>query len=87
MPLHAARLWLHPNVPGNRKLSGAQPIQMKIENGIGIYPDDTGPRLPVLGLRALTLNKLQVVLDTDRLMVDVRTLDWRTKLLRLLSRM
>jgi hypothetical protein len=73
VPLHAARLWLHANVRGTRQVDEREPRQLAVEEGIAIYPDDTGPRLPVLGLRALTLNRLRSVVDGDRRYVTVRT--------------
>jgi len=85
VPLHAARLWLHPNVSGERLPSGARPFQLSVEEGIAVYPDDTGPRLPVLGLRVLTANKLLTILDSDRRLLHLRSPDVRTKILRFLS--
>jgi len=46
-----------------------------------IYPDDLGPRLPVLGLRALTQNQVHVAIDPERMRVSLRTPDWTTKIL------
>jgi hypothetical protein len=73
VPLHAARLWLHANVRGTRDLDERDPYHLAIEEGIAIYPDETGPRLPVLGLRALTLNRLRSVVDGDRRYVTLST--------------
>ena len=80
VPLYSARLWLHPNIPGQRRIAGVRPIQLKIVEGIAIHPDATAPRLPVLGLRALTRNDLCMTLDSERRVVHLRTPDWRTKL-------
>ena len=55
IPLHAASVWLHRNRPRERAVGDQEPHLLKLEEGIAIYPDDIGPRLPVLGLRALTL--------------------------------
>ncbi len=73
VPLHAARLWLHTNVRGTREIDTRDPFPLAIEEGIALYPDETGPRLPVLGLRALTLNRLRSVVDGDRRYVTLRT--------------
>src|SRR5262249_43501086 len=73
IPLHAARLWLHPNVRGERRATGADPVPLQIEEGIAIYPDEAAPRLPVLGLRALTVNKLHLTIDSERRVVSLRT--------------
>jgi hypothetical protein len=80
--LHAARLWLHPNIPGERQVAAAEPVGLNIDEGIALYPDEAAPRLPVLGLRALTVNKLHLMVDAERRLVQLRTPDWRTKLLR-----
>ena len=85
IPLHAAGLWLHPNVPGEPGVSGREPHLLKVKEGIAIYPDETGPRLPVLGLRALTRNKLHLTIAGQQRLVSLRTPDWRTWLLRWLS--
>lgn len=34
-----------------------EPHPLKVEEGVAVYADDIGPRLPVLGLRALTQNQ------------------------------
>lgn len=74
LPLHAADLWLFPNRPGTRDIrDGAEPYRLLVEDGIAVYPDETAPRLPLLGLRALTLNRLRSVIDGDRRQVWVRT--------------
>jgi hypothetical protein len=80
IPLHAASVWLHRNRPGERTLRDQEPHPLKLEEGIAIYPDDIGPRLPVLGLRALTRNQLHVAIDPERMRVSLRTADWSTKI-------
>jgi len=87
VPLHAATVWLHRNVPGERRVRPAEPFLLEVEEGIAVYTDDTAPRLPVLGLRALTLNKLHLAIDPEGRAVNLRTPDWRARLLRLLSRL
>ncbi len=73
IPLHAARLWLHRNVRGTGEVDERDPHQLAVKDGVAIYPDDIGPRLPLLGLRALTLNRLRCVVDGDRRYVTIRT--------------
>ena len=46
-----------------------EPVSLKLEEGIAIYPDDIGPRLPVLGLRALSRNRLHLAIDPERMRV------------------
>jgi hypothetical protein len=43
--------------------------------------DEIGPRLPVLGLRALTQNQLHVIIDPERMHMKLRNSDWGTKIL------
>jgi hypothetical protein len=50
-------------------LGDQEPLTLKLEEGIAIYPDDVGLRLPVLGLRALTQNQLHVAIDPERMQV------------------
>jgi len=71
--LHAARLWLHRNKPGHSDLLGREPCPLRVEEGIAIYPDETGPRLPILGLRTLTQNELLCLLDGRRKRVTIST--------------
>ncbi len=79
--LHAASVWLHRNRPGERALRDQEPHPLKLQQGIAVYPDDIGPRLPVLGLRALTQNQLHLAIDPERMRVNLRTPDWGTKIL------
>jgi hypothetical protein len=73
-------------MPGARSPSDREPHVLNFREGIAIYPDDIGPRLPVLGLRALTQNRLHLTLDPERLRVDLRTKGIGTTLLRALGR-
>ncbi len=72
-PVHAATLWLHGNIRGTAAVDERDPDSLAVKDGIAIYPDDTGPRLPLLGLRALTRNRLRCVVDGDRSHVTLRT--------------
>jgi len=82
LPLHAANVWLHPNLRGKRDaFSGAPPLLLPLDQGIAVYPGGSSfPRLPLLGLRALVRNKLHVALDPERRVVHLRTSDWRARL-------
>lgn len=87
-PCHKARLWLHSNVPGRSDRRGARPpLRLSLEKGIVVYPDAASPppHLPLLGLRALTENKLHLTIDGERRLVWLRKPDWRTRLPRWLS--
>jgi hypothetical protein len=86
-PLRAAHLWIHPNVPGKRdEWSGAPALRLGLDRGIAVYPGDGDfPRLPLLGLRALVRNRLHFTVDSERRLVNLRTPDWRTKVMRWFS--
>jgi hypothetical protein len=87
-PRHEADVWLHPNVPGTReRQAGSRPCRLTLEKGLAVYPDSVSlpPHLPLLGLQALTENELHLTVDGAQQLVWLRTLDWRTRLLRWLS--
>jgi len=87
VPLYAATVWLHPNQPASRdRFPEQRPYRLELPEGIAVYPRGADfPRLPRLGLRALVRNKLYLTVDSERCLVDLRTTDWHTKLLRWLS--
>ena len=87
IPLHAASVWLHRNRPGEQAMTDQEPVPLMLEEGIAVYPDDIGPRLPFLGLRALTQNQLHVAIDPESMRANVRTPDWGTKILRCFRRL
>jgi hypothetical protein len=66
MPLHRARIWLH---------SDSEPFQLSTEAGIAVVEGDW-PRLPILGLRALTNSNLRVFIYGDTKRVLIRTPPW-----------
>ena len=61
--LHGAGLWLH---------TDADPFRLDVYEGIAVFEGDW-PRLPVLGLRALTNSKLQTFIYGDTKQVLIRT--------------
>jgi hypothetical protein len=76
VPLRAANLWLHPNVPGKRdEFSGAPPFCVELPHGIGVCRSDMprAPRLPLLGLRGLRFANLEIVIDCTRCRITIRT--------------
>lgn len=86
IPLHAAVVWIHPNLPGQRDQFAEQPPYcLELPGGIALRPGVDTPRLPLLGLRALVRNTLHLTVDPERCVIHLRTPDWRTKLQRLLS--
>lgn len=86
-----AAVWLFPNMPGRREVSGSPPpFRLEMRKGIAIYPPEAippGPRLPLLGLPALLDNDLDCWLDPERRHVTVQTRSWRRRLIRLLCRL
>jgi hypothetical protein len=82
VPLHAANVWIHPNLPGKRdEPSRAASFLLWLDRGIAMHPAASQfPRLPLLGLRAFVRNQLHFTLDSARRAVSLRTPDWRTKI-------
>jgi hypothetical protein len=71
---HEAILWLHPNVPKTSDRNPErEPFRLKLEPGLAVYPPGPPSHLPLLGLRALTQNRLHAAIDGDRREVTVRT--------------
>jgi hypothetical protein len=76
---YAASVWLYPNVPGTRNVpEGAQPTRLVLPDGIPVFPQPAGrefpfPRLPLLGLRAMTDNKLDMNIQGGKRLVSIRT--------------
>ena len=63
VPLRGGSLWLHTN---------RDPFKLIVEDGIAVYESD-GPRLPILGLRALPNSKLQTLIYGNTKQVIMRT--------------
>ena len=74
IPLRAGNVWIHPNKPGDRELSGEPPFCLALEEGIGVYPKgmQNPARLPMLGLRGLTRNNLKLLIDGESRRVTLR---------------
>jgi hypothetical protein len=73
--LHAADIWLHRNRRGTTELQrDSVPHRLSLKLGIAVVrEEDRPPRLPLLGLRALTVNRLFTAIDGATRRVDVRT--------------
>lgn len=77
-----ANVWLYPNVPTTMDPGKGRPLLLELDDGIFVFrrptktvdlpANDFRPRLPLIGMRALTRNRLSVSLDCDRRRVDVR---------------
>jgi hypothetical protein len=76
----AANVWLHRNVPGQRDARpGVAPHLMELPRGIAVLretADDNYPRLPLLGLRALRMAKLDAHISGTRCQLTLRTTPW-----------
>lgn len=54
-----------------------------LPRGIAVYPNgENYPRLPLLGLRAILSNNLHLAIDGEGKSVNLRTPDWKSRLLR-----
>ncbi len=86
MPLYAANVWLHRNRPGTTDFLPGEPLFLKLLHGIAVFPDaENYPRLPLLGMRAILSNNLHLAVDGEHASVNLRTPDWRTRLLTWLA--
>lgn len=73
----SGRVWIYRNVPGERIPDPlATPIALTLPEGFAIYPGTSGPRLPLLGLRALVQNKLHLTIAEDRVHLRTRRQWW-----------
>jgi hypothetical protein len=73
---YEADVWLHSNLKGrleNRR--DRPPFRLSLSEGIIILPDEEhrGIRLSLLGLRALTNNKLVTIIDGARRQITIQT--------------
>jgi hypothetical protein len=76
VPLLGYNVWLHPNRPGQRdQYANRPPFCLEMPTGIMIFSRQlgVGPRLPLLGLRGLVTNELQLVIDGKARHVSLRT--------------
>jgi hypothetical protein len=77
--LYGANIALHANVSGKRdEFRDVEPGRVALREGIVIYPSGSplGPRLPLLGLRALAQNHLVTVIDGQRCELTIRRKRW-----------
>ena len=77
--LYGANIALHANAAGKRdEFRDVEPGRLSLREGIVIYPSGSplGPRLPLLGLRALAQNHLVTVIDGQRCELTIRRKRW-----------
>lgn len=74
IPQYRAAVRLHKNVAGRHRLDG-ESYALVMDQGISIIPDESGaaPRLPLLGLRAVVDNGLNLAIDGKRRRVTLKT--------------
>jgi hypothetical protein len=65
VPLRAANIWIHPNQAGSTDPNGQTPFLLTIKEGIALYPPNVPnpARLPILGLRAIIQDRLNLTID------------------------
>ncbi len=77
LPQYAADVWIHKNRPKTREpLQAAFPLRM--DQGITVVPEGTtgAPRLPLLGLRAISKSGLNLIIDGRHRLVSLTTGRW-----------
>jgi hypothetical protein len=69
-----ANVWLHPNRRGQRDVvSQRKPVCLELAGGAAIFaPGTGGPRLPLVGLRALVTNRLVFTVHGTRMHVSLK---------------
>jgi hypothetical protein len=75
LPLVGANVWVHRNKRGTRDLFSRQPpCRLELHEGIVVYPHGvwTPARLPLLGLRALVRNGLNLTLHSQQCQISLR---------------
>jgi len=92
VPCLKADVWVYPNTPGTwERAPGRRPFRLELREGIAVgppVPDQTiFPRVPLLGVTALRENGLDFWFDSKAVQCHVWTAGWRSKIMRLLSRL
>lgn len=62
VPVVRSNFWLH----------GKEPYQLEMKDGITVMPGSLAPRLPLLGLLAITRNETRLVVDGKRREVTLK---------------
>jgi hypothetical protein len=77
---YRADVWIHRNCPGRREPTDLA-FQLEIEQGITVVSDGmpNAPRLPLLGLRAISRNRLRLTIDGSRRQVSLSAAGWLSK--------
>jgi len=70
-PVFESNVWLHHNRPGTREPTD-QANPLTIDEGI-IVAAENGPRIPLLGMKAITRSRLKLSVDGERREVTLKT--------------
>jgi len=76
VPHFHANLWIHRNQPGSRsEFLSVDPFRLRLSQGIAVYDEGSRPENwpPLLGLKALDDNSIQMLIDGERGLVSMRT--------------
>ncbi len=75
IPIYAVDVRVHFNEPGKRdRLLDRPPFHILLQRGIAVHPDEPRyPRIPVLGLRAIITNRLDLAVSGARRFASLRT--------------
>jgi hypothetical protein len=89
---HEADVWIYSNLPGTQeRWPGKAPFRLELEQGIAVGPavpdQPVFPRVPLLGFSALRNNHLDFWFDSKAAQCHLWTAGWRSKVIRLLSRL
>jgi hypothetical protein len=79
----AANVWLHRNRRDQRNEVVPVSYPLELERGIAIHPKQApgpGPRLPLLGLRALDENGLVLRVNCTRRRISLTTAGWLSRM-------
>jgi len=71
---YAAEVRIHRNLRRKMGLAGANHL-LDMPQGIYVLLDEDAPRLPLIGLRTIVANRLQLVIDGKRREVTLSTFE------------
>ena len=82
VPVFRANVWLQPNIPGKREDALGKPaFCIRLSPGIAVSPRGMAePRLPLLGIRALSQGDLQMSFRWRAMLFSLRTTPWWQRL-------
>ncbi len=80
---YRADFWIHRNRPGRRAPVDVA-FHLEMGQGITVVPEGApnAPRLPLLGLRAISRNRLRLTIDGARRAVSLSTGGWLSRWVR-----